>query len=194
MTHEGSLAYYPPNLVVPAGRRTDRLWLRPLRASDVDLDYDAVMSSVAMLRAWSQSDWPADEFTRAENLDDLQRHEREHEAREAFTFTVLEPGGARCLGCVYLTPLWPGQEPLRDGATLATNVAFWVRASQLANGLDAHLLAALREWLDAEWAFDRVVFTLRRQDPRQAELLVEAGLELRLTFALPDGRLCASFL
>ena len=59
-------AFYPANAPVPDERRTDRLLLRPLRATDAALDYDAVMASPAELRAWSQSTWPADDFTLAD--------------------------------------------------------------------------------------------------------------------------------
>ena len=62
------MEFYPANAPVPQEKRTSRLWLRPLRATDVELDYDAVMSSAAMLRRWRQSKWPADNFTLAENL------------------------------------------------------------------------------------------------------------------------------
>src|SRR5436309_16092952 len=101
------MPFYPSDAPVPAGRRTGRLVLRPLCAADAAVDYDAVISSAAELRRWSGSSWPADDFTLAENRDDLERHEREHEERAAFTFTVLSPDLTRCLGCVYLTPLRP---------------------------------------------------------------------------------------
>jgi hypothetical protein len=187
------MKFYPSDAPVPVGKRTDRLFLRPLRATDVELDYDAVMSSAAMLRGWSQSDWPADDFTLAQNLEDLQRHEREHEEREAFTFTVLDPSGARCLGCVYLAPVPPAALPLCAGAAFPVRVGFWVRASEVANDLDRHLLACLREWLATEWRFDGVLFAVAERETRQAALLAEAGLQLRSTFPLPDGRRCAAF-
>ncbi|HEY2956070.1 MAG TPA: GNAT family N-acetyltransferase [Candidatus Eisenbacteria bacterium] len=178
---------------MPAELRTPRLLLRPLRATDVELDYDAVMSSAAMLRAWSQSGWPADDFTLAENLEDLRRHEREHEAREAFTFMVLDREGKRCLGCVYLTPLPPEARALGEGATYPAKAAFWVRASEVAGDLDRHLVTALREWLAAEWRFDRIVFTISERDTRQTALLERAGLKLRSTLTLSDGRACSAF-
>ena len=182
------MPFLPPDTPVPKEKRTDRLFLRPLLASDVDLDYDAVMSSAAMLRTWSQSGWPSDDFTRAENLDDLRRHEREHEERVAFTYTVLDPAATRCLGCVYLTPTVPQALSLCDGAVRVVNVGFWVRASELAGGLERHLLDRLREWLVEDWGFDCIVFTISEQETRQAGLLVEAGLRLGNRYMLPDGR------
>jgi len=185
--------FYPAGVPVPAEKRTDRLLLRPLRAADAELDYEAVIASAEQLRRWSQSGWPAGDFTRAQNRDGLLQHEREHHAREAFTFTILNPPGTRCLGCVYIMPVWREAAPLCARAAYAAHVGFWVRTSELAVDLDMHLLDTLRAWLRAEWAFDCIVFTISQQEARQAALFARAGLEWRAAFALPDGRLCWSF-
>jgi RimJ/RimL family protein N-acetyltransferase len=187
------MEFYPANAPVPEKKKTTRLLLRPLQATDVELDYDAVMSSAEQLRRWSQSSWPADDFTLAQNRADLQRHEREHRERKAFTFTVLNPRGAHCLGCVYIMPLWPQAAQLCTGAAYPADIGFWVRTSELANDLDRHLFATLREWFKAEWAFDCVIFTISQQETRQAALFKEAGLELRSALTLSDGRLCWVF-
>ena len=128
---------------MPEELRTSRLVLRPLRQVDVAEDYEAVMSSADMLRRWSQSSWPTDEFTLEDNRKDLERHEREHAAREAFTFTILDPDRTRCLGCVYLAPAGPELGEVRGGARFPVTVGFWVRASEIAGDLDRHLLDSL---------------------------------------------------
>ena len=182
------MEFYPASVSIPQEKHTDRLYLRPLRATDVELDYEAVMSSAEMLRRWSQSEWPTDDFALAENLADLQRHESEHLERKAFTFTVLNPEGTRCLGCVYIQPLRPEEAALCKDAVYAADVGFWVRASELPKALDQHLLATLCDWFQAEWAFDRIVFTIFPQETRQAALFAAVGLERRLVCTLPDGR------
>jgi hypothetical protein len=182
-----AIGFHPAGSPVPREKRTECLILRPLRASDAERDYDAVMSSAAELRRCRGTEWPSDDFTLAENLADLKCHEREHESGEAFTYTVLAPDEARCLGCVYIVPVWPEATPLCGTAACAACVGFWVRVSEQANDLDRHLLSALREWLKAEWAFDCVLFTDYAADTRQATLLAETGLS-RLPLAWPDGR------
>ena len=187
------MCFYPKTAAVPELKATDRLQLRPLRAADAEADYDAVMSSAATLRRWSQSDWPAEDFTLAENRSDLERHEREHHERAAFTFTVLDPEATKCLGCAYIMPMRPEEARLCAGTKHGARVGFWLRASEHSNDLESHLLATLREWLRTEWAFDAVVFTVYQQEARQAALLAEAGLEMRLKYTLPDGRTCCVF-
>lgn len=177
---------------VPDGTKSERLVLRPLRATDVALDYDAVMSSAIELHRWNAGYWPRDGFTLAENLADLERHEREHVEREAFTYTVVSLDEARCLGCVYIQPIWPGAAPLCGEAARAAAVGFWVRTSEIEHDLDKHLLAVLLEWFRADWPFDCVLFTNMAGETRQAALLTEAGLE-RLPLEWPDGRIGSGF-
>jgi len=137
--------FHPAGAPVPEVMRTARALLRPLRTTDVDLDYDAVMSSAAELRRCRGSEWPRDGFTLEENLADLERHEREHIERKAFTYTVLNPEGTRCLGCVYIVPVWAEAAHMCGAAACAACVGFWVRASEIEHDLDKHLLAVLLE-------------------------------------------------
>lgn len=177
---------------VPNERCSQRLVLRPLRAADVALDYDAVMSSARELRCWNAGSWPRDGFTLAENLADLEGHEREHVEREAFTYTVLSPDEARCLGCVYIQPVSSEAEPLCGGATRAAAVGFWVRTSEIEHDLDRHLVAVLLEWLRDDWPFDCILFTNMAGETRQAVLLGEVGLT-RLPLTWSDGRTGSAF-
>ncbi|MBN1138909.1 MAG: N-acetyltransferase [Anaerolineae bacterium] len=183
------MSFYPETAPVPAALRTDDFLLQPLGASHVALDYEALMDSKEMLRTWSQSDWPADDFTLADNLADLERHAREHVERQAFTYTVLDPAAKTCLGCVYVKPpppaLWDGAvcgTQVVQGRDHVADVCFWVRRSRLADDLDKRLLAVLRTWFEQAWAFDRVVFHTARQDKRQVTLFGEAALTPCLAF------------
>ncbi len=187
-------AFHPAGAPVPVGMRTERLRLRPLRAADAERDYAAVMASAEQLRRWSQSEWPAAGFSLEENRSDLERHEREHAARTAFTFTVLDPAGTTCLGCVYIEAAGPELAPLFEDAAHAAVVGFWVRTSEIRGDLDRDLLAALRPWLSREWRFDRVAWVIVRAETRQAALLKEAGMTERAAFRRAEGRECRVFM
>jgi hypothetical protein len=172
------MQFYPDDAVVPAELRTDEFHLRPLRASDAEIDYAAVMDSREMLRILSQSDWPSDTFTLEMNRKDLEQHEQEHEERTAFTYTVLDPTGATCLGCVYVEQLKEG--PM--GGDCAAQVQFWVRQPYLEANLDRRLLASLIEWFRNDWAFSSVVLTVADADARQTRLATDLGLPLVHTY------------
>lgn len=184
------MKFFPPEMNAPTGTRTGRLLLRPLTVGHMDLDYDAVMASREQLNRWSQTTWPTPDFTLAENRADLDRHQREHNERVAFTYTVLNPTESRCLGCVYITPIPESAAYLYPNDRYSAKVTFWIRSDELAGGLESHLLATLRAWFAAEWPFERVIYTISRQNPRQAELLADSGLVQSASIALADGRPC----
>ena len=80
--------------------------LRPIRGSDVDIDYPAVMGSRARLwakygEAWG---WPAETMTFEADREDLERHAEEIERHETFNYALLDEGETELLGCVYIDP------------------------------------------------------------------------------------------
>jgi hypothetical protein len=174
--------FYPPDARVPEMLRTEEFLLRPLRASDVQLDYDAVISSRAELLLGSGGTWPREGFTLAENLADLQRHEREHHDRVAFTYTIMNPTETECLGCMYIVPL---ERLVRgeggNGKYLSENtayVSFWVCQSPLADHLDRRVLQAVLPWFQTDWPFSHVLFIAQKSEQRYIRLFEEMGLRL----------------
>ncbi len=177
--------FYPSDARIPEALQTDEFLVRPLRATDVTLDYDAVISSRAELLLGSGGTWPREGFTLEENLADLERHEREHQDRVAFTYTVMNPTETECLGCIYLDPLESilGHDGGSSGylADRTAYVTFWVRHSRLADNLDRRLLQALISWFQNEWAFLHVIFIAQQVEERQIRLFEEMGLRLLYT-------------
>jgi hypothetical protein len=153
--------FYPDYAHVPTA-------LRPLRAADVELDYEAVMASQEALRRGSDGQWPRPDFTLEESLADLQGHEADFQARRGFTYTVMDPSETRCLGCVYAYPPEDnGDGRDRDHEAV---VWFWVRPDRVADDLDRRPLAALIPWLRGDFAFAQVLFQAWANDERQTAL------------------------
>ncbi len=174
------MIFYPEPLPVPSGLDAPEFGLRPLTPAHVALDYAALMSSREMLRLWSGSPWPADEFTLADNEADLRWHWDEHQRRIAFTYTVLNPTQDACLGCVYIKP-----NPY-VAVSPAALVRFWVTEPYLESRLDDRLLAALLAWFRDEWAFAQVDFHTRWANAPQIALCLRLGLPHTQTITLPD--------
>ena len=171
-----AMTFYPDDAPVPTELRTAEFLLRPLRAADVDLDYEAVMTTQEALRRGSGGTWPRPDFTLEENLADLQGHEADFRARRGFTYTIMDPNETRCLGCVYAYP----PEDDGDGRDREYDavVWFWVRPDCVAADLDRRLLAALVPWLRSDFAFARVLFRAWADDERRTTILGQAGLRV----------------
>ncbi|SDU74154.1 GNAT family N-acetyltransferase [Jiangella alkaliphila] len=182
------------NVEPPSGLTTDGFVLRPILATDAELDYAAVMESRDYLRTWEQTTWPEDDFTVAANRADLEKLEERHVARQAFTYTVMDPAGTECLGCVYLMPTdgrsFAGARitPVGDHRwdDYAAAVYFWVRRSRLAARTDRVLLDALRTWLATDWRLGGYLFVTNEQFTQQVELIRDTDLELRFEVEEPD--------
>jgi hypothetical protein len=170
---------------VPDKLQTEEFLVRPLRASDAALDYDAVISSRAELLLHSGGVWPREGFTLKENLADLEMHEQEFLDRAAFAYTVMNPTETECLGCIYIDPLENFLDHVPEGAGYLLDktayVTFWARQSRLADELDRRLLQALISWFRNEWAFEHVVFLAQKPQERQIRLYEEAGLRFVYT-------------
>jgi SAM-dependent methyltransferase/GNAT superfamily N-acetyltransferase len=198
-----SVSFYPAVHAVPDHLVTSGAVIRQLRAVDAEMDYEALMANPELLRSWDQSDWPSDGFTLDENRVDLEEHEREHAARESFTYTVMDSDEQRCLGCVYIHPLrgilaaMSGSEsaPAHIGE-LDAYVTFWVRESELSRGLDRRLLEELVLWFRREWEFTRITLGTHSRDQRQLGLFRELGFVPTWEYPVPgrDTRyvICAS--
>ncbi len=145
-------AFVPADFEVPAVLETDRFRLRMLTVEDVEMDYEAVMSSGEYLRSMTGGSWPAADMTVEDNLFDLQRHQDDFERRESFTYTVVTLDEDSVLGCLYINPPW---EPEGEFDSVVT---MWVRSSELETGLDTLLLSAVDQWFEDCWPFEQVFY------------------------------------
>jgi RimJ/RimL family protein N-acetyltransferase len=123
--------------------------LRPIRASDVDLDYPAVMGSRE--RLWSifgePWGWPSASMTVEEDRADLARHEAEIESRESFNYAVFDEGEQSLLGCVYIDP------PERAGAD--AEISWWLVDPLVGTEVEPALDEFVPRWIAQAWPFTK---------------------------------------
>ncbi len=142
--------FVPDDFAVPEGLEHDRFRLRMLTVHDVVKDYDAVVSSTDHLQGvfGERSSWPSVDLTLEQDLIDLGWHQKEFQKRTSFAYTVMSLDESRCLGCVYF---YPSQD-----ADWNVDAYLWVRADEVAGGLDAELFDAVRGWVAHSWPFRKV--------------------------------------
>ena len=177
---------------VPDVLKSGDFLLRPIRASDAELDFEAVMESREFLRIWEQSSWPEDDFTVEANRLDLENLERRHAERESFTYTVMNTAQTQCLGCVYM---FPTDAPMFIRAQISSvgeadwsehdaAVYLWIRKSRLADELDRRLLATLEPWFRNDWGMMRPLVVTSEQFEQQVKVI--ENCDLRLKFRMQD--------
>ena len=141
--------FTPPERVdLPTGHH-----LRPIRETDVDIDYPAVMGSRERLwekygETWG---WPPATMSYEADKEDLARHEAEIAARETFNYAVLDEHESELLGCVYVDP--PDEHAPRGSDAV---VSWWVVDHAVGTELERELDAFVPRWLADTWGFRSV--------------------------------------
>ena len=129
--------------------------IRPIRESDVAIDYPAVMGSQARLFTifgppWG---WPPTTMTYEQDQADLARHEREIRDHESFNYAVLDAPESVLLGCIYIDPT--------DKVGADADISWWVVDAQVGGPLDHALTEFVPQWLTTAWPFTRPRFIPR---------------------------------
>jgi RimJ/RimL family protein N-acetyltransferase len=141
--------------------------LRPIRATDVDLDMPAVMGSRERLWsiygvAWG---WPPAHMTHEMDREDLARHEAEIEAHESFNYALFDLDETELLGCVYVDP------PEKVGAD--AEISWWVVDRLVGSDVEHALDELVPRWVATAW-------------PLQAPRYVGRDVTWDAWLALPD--------
>lgn len=145
----------PDSFEVPRTLTTEHFLIRKLKFNDVQLDYEAVMSSIEIIRKTRGGDWPDSSLTYEDDHADLGWHDREFENRTSFAYTVMNLDETECLGCFYLYQ--PGTRG-EQSASAEVDVSFWVTQKAYDKGLYAVLYFTIVDFLKT-WPFEKVVFT-----------------------------------
>ena len=152
------------------------------RPSDNELDFDAVMSSKEILREWSDSEWPEDDFSLEQNGQDIAEHIADHEQNSDYGFSIFSPDENRLLGSLYLNAVGPLLENYpTEPVTLArllefdVRVEYWLRAG-VSPDLEMRFVRAVIGWLETAWWFERPVFGTRKDMTSRRRLYGEIGM------------------
>jgi hypothetical protein len=126
--------------------------LRPIRESDVEIDYPAVMGSRERLwtifgEAWG---WPSESLTFEMDAADLARHEREMNENLSFNYALLNERESMLFGCVYIDP------PERVGAD--ADISWWVVDEFAESPLASSLDEVVPQWIARSWPFSEPRF------------------------------------
>lgn len=146
----------PDSFKVPEKLETSDFIVRKLRFSDAELDYQAVMSSIDIIKKTRGGAWPDSSLSFVDDQIDLAWHQREFENRTSFAYTVMSLKEDECLGCLYLYPPGYRNESSKDADV---DVSFWVTQEAYSRGLYKIVYKVLDKWLKSTWPFKKITYT-----------------------------------
>ncbi len=168
---------------IPAGLRHERFVATPLTTDVAALDHASYLASPDVIRVHSDGRWPMEDFTLAEDLKLVAKHQADHESRSAFTFVLLAPSLSEALGCLYLNPLDEylqragAERELIDAVPQdAAMVTFWLRQDQQHTDLADVLVDAVNDWLLTEWPLATHMFRVLPGEQSSCAALDRLGL------------------
>jgi hypothetical protein len=170
------MSFVPEEFQPPRSFMAEAFQLVVLSPTFAETDFNAVRASASTIRNvfGPQNGWPDANITFEDNLADLVRHEDEFNAQEAFAYSLLDPSGARYLGCFYVKPIKSKLAVDFRKQKFQAQAFVWlsVLAPEVTVG---HVVPVLARWLDEAWPFGAVAFPGRVQSWPEWEALAGAS-------------------
>jgi len=166
--------FFPEDKEVPKELVFDNVKIRQLLSTDNELDYKAAI----------ESGFRPEGFPKDVNLEQISKHEEDHNKKIEFAFTILDKEESVCYGCLFVKPIAPFlrfaffNERMCEHLELKDNdpaISFWLTPTGWSNGLFETILAKLIEWFKKDWPYEKLYYLGMRPDEREMKILTSAS-------------------
>ena len=173
--------FFPDNKEVPRQLIFDNIKIRQLRSTDNELDYQAVI----------ESGFRPEGFPKEVNLEQISKHEKDHNDKIEFAFTIMDRNETVCFGCLFVKPISPFlkfaffNDKICDHLELKENdpgINFWITQSGLKQNLFSKILENLIGWFKNEWPYENLFYL--GMEPSQKEIAEIEKISLKQKFLL----------
>ena len=165
----------------PQTLTTKTFCLFPTHQDFYESDYTAVMNTRALLRIWSQSPWPEDDFTPQMNKDDLLHHIEDNKTHAAYGYMIYSLDKKTCYGSLYVNPL----AAVPDNYHTTKEEADLVRSHQGRldcwivdenSDLEKTIISEIKNWFESTWKI-KFLFSARVGMNKRISIYEDLGLE-----------------
>lgn len=146
-------------------------------------DFEAVMANKEMLREWSQSTWPEDDFTPKQNFDDLAQHIEDNQTHAAYGYMIYSKDNKKCFGSLYVNPIANVPDNYKTTADEAllikgyhARIDCWIIED--ASDLEKNIIKELITWFEEVWEIN-VLFSARPKLHKRMNIYKELNRPLR---------------
>ncbi len=177
-------AFFPDNKEVPKELTFDNIKIRQLLSTDNELDYQAAI----------ESGFRPESFPKDVNLEQISKHELDHNNKIEFAYTILNKDESVCYGCLFVKPISPFlkfaffNDRMCDHLELEDNdpgISFWITPKGWEQNLFEKILKQLIDWFKNEWPYESLFYLGMR--PSQEEINEIKQVFLKEKFILKLG-------
>ncbi len=170
------IAFFPKDKEVPRELTFDKIKIRQLLSTDNDLDYQAAIDS----------GFRSEGFPKEVNLEQIAKHEMDHNNKIEFAFTILDKDETVCYGCLFVKPISPFlkfaffNERMCDHLELKDNdpaISFWITPSGWQQGLFSKILRELIKWFKKEWPYEKLYYLGMRPSKEEIQEIEQVYLQ-----------------
>ena len=172
LTYRHSEGPWNGTYLPPMAHRSKTFSFEPLSLRIRAMDNIAYMSSVDHIRRSLEWGFPGDNIPNDPDFTylDMWAEWVSLGRGDSFSFAALTHARDREIGCAYLKPPSDGDDPYEAGLTS------WVVESALREDLDVALLREFLDWIEAEWAFNKVLLYTPLSYERGLDVAAKLGL------------------
>ncbi|PFH08896.1 hypothetical protein BCF11_1271 [Collimonas sp. PA-H2] len=154
------MSFIPDGYAPPQAYKSDSFCLEILSPQFAAQDFASVTASANAIRHvfGPANGWPDPHMSYAENLADLERHEREFFAREACAYAILSHDKEAYLGCLYIKPIKSRIENDLRKSAYGAQAFFWLDTRENTSNFAEQVLAELQTWMKEAWPFKAIAF------------------------------------
>jgi hypothetical protein len=152
----------PQDFTPPLEAIAEEFKLARLEPKFAELDQQAIMKSIVLIRRLRGGTWPQDTgLTVEEDREEMSIHLEEFENRTSFAYIVLNPDASEGWGCVYI---YPPNHPFNhaegsDNTSADAIINMWVSQPAYDRGIYPKLWSFVEQWVSADWPFKNPYFS-----------------------------------
>ncbi|MCE7742173.1 MAG: hypothetical protein GOP50_06910 [Candidatus Heimdallarchaeota archaeon] len=176
-------SFFPEDKKVPKELVFNGIKIRQLRSTDNELDYQAAI----------ESGFRPEGFPEEVNLEQIAKHELDHNNRIEFAYTILDEEETVCYGCIFVKPISPFlkfaffNDRMCDHLELVDNdaaISFWITPTGWNQGYFIKILEQLIKWFKNDWPYEKLFYLGMRPSEKEFAIIEEASLEQRFLLQL----------
>ncbi len=180
-------AFYPKDLEVPKELIFENIKIRQLLSTDNELDYQAAI----------ESGFRPEGFPKEINLEQISKHELDHNNRIEFAFTIMDKEETVCYGCLFVKPISLFlkfaffNDRMCDYLELEDNdpgISFWLIPSGWEQDLFGKILVKLIDWFKNDWPYEHLYYLGMKPSKEEIREIEQVSLKEKFVLKLDEER------